>query len=183
MTGESRIVFHQHPIRPGSTETTLVELDDVTNALLRVENGCTGSIEASWAATGWTMDLSFEVTGTKGALAFSQERMNELLVWKPGQVGRAGFTRIETGPDHPPYGRFCPAAGYHLGFNDLKIIEVAELLEAYANGSKCARDFKEALAVQRIVEAIAKSAKSSDWQMVLDQNPINLTLFDGLDRG
>jgi len=166
VTGESRTVFHRRPIRPGSTETAPVEVDDVTNALLRFENGCTGSIEANWVATGRTMDLSFEVTGTKGALAFSQERMNELLVWKPGQAGRTGFTRIETGPDHPPYGRFCPAAGHHLGFNDLKIIEVAELLEAYANGGTCTPDFKEALAVQRTVEAIARSAKSSDWQMV-----------------
>lgn len=166
VTGESRTIFHERPIRAGSVEMASVEVDDVTNALLRFENGCTGSIEANWAATGRTMDLSFEVNGTKGAIAFSQERMNELLVWKSGEAGRAGFTRIEAGPDHPPYGQFCPAAGHHLGFNDLKVIEVAELLEAYANGGKCNPDFKEALAVQQTVEAIARSAKSSDWQVV-----------------
>jgi len=66
----------------------------------------------------------------------------------------------------PALWRFCPAASQHSGFNDLKIIEVAELLEAYANGCKCTPDFNKALAVQWTVEAIARSAKSSDWQIV-----------------
>ena len=56
------------------------------------------------------MDLSFEITGKKGAIAFTQESMNELLIAKAGAVnGRDGFTKIETGPAHPPYGNFCPA--------------------------------------------------------------------------
>ena len=38
---------------------------------------------------------------------------------------------MEAGPAHSPYGTFCPAPGHHLGFNDLKVIEVAELLAAY----------------------------------------------------
>jgi hypothetical protein len=67
------------------------------------------------------MDLSFEITGTKGAIRFSQERMNELLLYR-GDGAKSGFTRIETGPDHPPYGNFCPAPGHHIGFNDLKVI-------------------------------------------------------------
>ena len=62
--------------------------------------------------------------------------------------GRDGFTRIETGPEHPPYGNFCPAPGHHLGFNDLKIIEVAELLRAYSNKTKCFPDFEEALPIR-----------------------------------
>ena len=34
-------------------------------------------------------------------------------------------------PAHSPYGAFCPAPGHRLGFNDLKVIEVAELLAAH----------------------------------------------------
>jgi hypothetical protein len=40
--------------------------------------------------------------------------------------GRQGFRRIEAGPDHPPYGKFCVAPAHQLGFNDLKAIEVAD---------------------------------------------------------
>ncbi len=97
-----------------------------------------------------------------GALAFTQERMNELLLYG-GQVGRQGFRRIESGPAHPPYGRFCPAPGHHLGFNDLKVIEVAELLEAHAGGVPCMPDFREALAVQTTVDAIQAAAREGTW--------------------
>ena len=140
-------------------------VDDMTHALVEFASGVGGSFEANWAATGRTMDLSFEITGSKGAVVFSQERMNELLV-HGGTPGRTGFRRIEAGPAHPPYGRFCPAPGHHLGFNDLKVIEAAELLEAHATGGRCFPDFREALAVQRTVEAIQKSARGGAWETV-----------------
>ncbi len=160
VAGQSRTIHRTRPVMTGSLDRTPVVVDDMTHALLRFENGAEGSIEANWAATGRTMDLSWEITGTKGALAFSQERMNELLIHHAGGPGRNGFTKIEAGPAHPPYGTFCPAAGHHLGFNDLKVIEVAELLAAWASGGKCVTDFREAWQVQRCVEAIQQSARS-----------------------
>ena len=79
------------------------------------------------------MQHDFEVYGTKGALAFSQERFNELHFFSTAdRQGRQGFRRIEAGPDHPPYGLFCVAPGHQLGFNDLKAIEVAGFLDAIA---------------------------------------------------
>lgn len=163
VSAECRTIHATRPVRPGSHDRAPVEVDDMTHALLRFENGASGSLEANWAATGRTMDLSFEITGTEGAVAFSQERMNELLVWQPGPDGRTGFKRIESGPAHPPYGRFCPAPGHHLGFNDLKVIEVAELLEAFAGGGEGYPDFREAYEVQRTVDAMQHSAKGGGW--------------------
>ena len=112
-----------------------------------------------------TMDLSFEVTGTRGAVAFTQERMNELLVYS-GSGAVAGYKRIWAGPAHPPYDRFCPAPGHHLGFNDLKVIEVAELIEAHASGGTCTPDFREGWAVQKTVEAMQESSKAGLWVSV-----------------
>ncbi len=118
------------------------------------------------------MDLSFEVTGTRGAIAFSQERMNELLLANgDAPAGREGFRRIESGPDHPPYGNFCPAPGHHLGFNDLKVIEVAELLAAYAGGPPCGPDFREALEVQMVVEAMRRSSDTGSRTVAVTQAP------------
>jgi predicted dehydrogenase len=113
------------------------------------------------------MDLSFEITGTGGAVSFTQERMNELLLWS-GAPGRSGYTRIESGPAHPPYGRFCPAPGHHLGFNDLKVIEVAELLEAVAGGPPPFPGLREALAVQQTVEAMQRASTMRSWVRVPD---------------
>ncbi len=159
---DCRTIHATRPVAPGASERAPVEVDDMTHALLRFENGVSGSLEANWAATARTMDLSWEITGTKGALGFSQEQMNELLLWS-ATPGRSGYTRIEAGPAHPPYGAFCPAPGHHLGFNDLKVIEVAELLSAHAGGPACGPDFREAYEVQRAVEAMQQSHADRRW--------------------
>ena len=160
VTGKSRTIHKTRPISPGSVERTPVLVDDATFALVEFENGAVGTIEANWAASGRTMDLSWEITGTEGALVFSQERMNELLLCRGTGAGRtSGFTKIEAGPDHPPYGNFCPAPGHHLGFNDLKVIEVAQLIEAIADGVNPGPDFQEALEVQKVVSRIAASCQ------------------------
>lgn len=159
---DCRTVHAMRPTASGASERSPVEVDDMTHALIQFESGVNGSIEANWAATARTMDLSWEITGTKGALAFSQERMNELQHWS-GVPGRSGYTRIEAGPAHPPYGAFCPAPGHHLGFNDLKVIEVAELLAAHAGDKDCGPDFREAYEVQRTVEAMQTSHVERQW--------------------
>lgn len=159
---DCRTIHAERPTVPGSSERAPVEVDDMTHALLRFENGVSGSLEANWAATARTMDLSWEITGTKGAIAFSQENMNELLLYT-GQPGRSGYIRIESGPAHPPYDRFCPAPGHHLGFNDLKVIEVAELLIAHTGGEASSPDFREAYEVQKVVEAMQQSHVMRKW--------------------
>ena len=165
VSGDCRTIHAHRPVAGGGGGRRPVEVDDMTHALLRFESGVSGSIEANWAATGRTMDLSFEITGTGGAIRFTQERMNELHLYR--QDGpRSGFTRIEAGPEHQPYGQFCPAPGHQLGFNDLKVIEVAELLNAHATGQACSPDFREALEVQQVVEAIASSARARKWMPV-----------------
>lgn len=159
---DCRTIHATRPVAAGSPERAPVEVDDMTHALVRFENGASGSLEANWAATARTMDLSWEITGTKGAVAFGQENMNELLLWS-GAPGRSGYTRLEAGPAHPPYERFCPAPGHHLGFNDLKVIEVAELIEAHAGHGKTYPDFREAYEVQRAIEAMQRSSRSRQW--------------------
>ncbi|WP_377513054.1 Gfo/Idh/MocA family protein [Octadecabacter sp. R77987] len=159
---DCRTIHATRPKTLGASERTPVAVDDMTHALVRFANGVSGSIEANWAATARTMDLSWEITGTSGALAFGQEAMNELLIWSD-TGGRSGYKRIEAGPSHPPYGAFCPAPGHHLGFNDLKVIEVAELLSAHAGGVSCGPDFREAYEVQRTVEAMQHSHASRRW--------------------
>ena len=145
-----------------------VEVDDVGRAFLRFASGASGSIEGNWIATGRKMQHDFEVYGTKGALAFSQERFNELHFFSTADArGRQGFRRIETGPDHPPYGLFCVAAGHQLGFNDLKAIEVAGYLDAIAGRRAEPFNFRAGLRIQTLVETIQASSRAGVWKEVV----------------
>ena len=154
--------------RPDSTGgVRRVEVDDIGRAFLRFENGASGSIEANWVATGRKMQHDFEVFGSRGALAFSQERFNELHFFSvDDRRGRQGFRRIEAGPDHPPYGLFCVAAGHQLGFNDLKAIEVAGFLDAIAGLRPEPFNFRAGLRIQSLVEAIRESSRAATWKDV-----------------
>jgi predicted dehydrogenase len=149
-----------------------VEVDDIGRAFLRFASGATGSIEASWIATGRKMQHDFEVHGTKGALIFSQERFNELHLYSIGDAaGRRGFRRIEAGPEHEPYGLFCVAPGHQLGFNDLKAIEIARFIEAIAGTRSLPFDFRAGQRIQALVETIQRSARDGGWLTVAEAGP------------
>ena len=141
-----------------------VQVDDVSRAFLRFGNGAQGSIEGNWIATGRKMQHDFEVYGTDGALAFSQERFNELNFYAVSDgPGRQGFRRIEAAPDHAPYGDFCVAPGHQLGFNDLKSIEVAGFVRAISEDCLEPFNFRKGLGIQTLVETIHRSSEEGLW--------------------
>lgn len=164
--GQLATVHKQRPLPDGSGVKP-VSIDDEAQFLVRFANGATGSISTSWIASGRKMQLDFELYGTKGSLAFTQERFNELKLFKNGQPkGREGYTLITAGPDHPPYGAFCPAPGHQIGFNDLKVIEVKALIDAVCGHSQAYPDFHEAWQVEKVAEAVKQSAHEGRWVSV-----------------
>ena len=163
--GDCVTMINERPDGKGGSRK--IEVDDIGRAFLRFENGATGSIEGNWIATGRKMQHDFEVYGTKGALAFSQEHFNVLHVFSTAdRKGRQGFRRIEAGPDHAPYGLFCVAPGHQLGFNDLKTIEVAGYVEAIASKRPEPFNFRAGLRIQTLLETIQASSRSQTWMEV-----------------
>jgi len=158
------IVVGQRPLPDGSGKLVPVEVDDQAQMLVRFANGASGTIEASAVAAGRKMHLAFEITGSKGTLIFDQERMNELRLFRFAEdASRDGFKTILTSPKHPPYDRFCPAPGHGLGFNDLKVIEVAHLADAIASGTPLDPDFRAAWQIAEVVEAAIRSDAERKW--------------------
>jgi predicted dehydrogenase len=157
-------VVTSRPVAPGASERRAVLVDDIARLTVRFARGCRGSIEANWVATGRTMNLGFEISGTKGALVFNQEHLNALHYFKAGGDRRhRGFTRIEAGPAHDPYGLFCVAPGHQLGFNDLKTIEAADFLTAIAGGKAKGPDFREAWEIQKVIDTAIRSSQQKSW--------------------
>jgi predicted dehydrogenase len=162
--GHIETIVKERPAGPGGAGTRAVEVCDQARCLVRFAGGASGSIEASWVATGRKTQLDYEITGTKGSLAFTQERLNELKLYTLGQPGgREGYKTIVAGPDHPPYAAFCPAPGHQLGFNDTKTIEVRDLIVGLAGGGAPWPDFREAWEVQRVVDAVVGSSADGRW--------------------
>ncbi|NPD66144.1 Gfo/Idh/MocA family oxidoreductase [Lichenicola cladoniae] len=161
--GRLDTIHGERPLPDGSRRA--VGVDDQANMLVRFAGRpFTASISASWLASGRDMQLAFEISGTRGALSFTQERFNELRFYKTGQpTGRKGFTTINAGPAHGDYAAFCPAPGHQIGFNDLKTIEVRRLLDAVAGKAPSDADFGDALMITRVMEAVRLSSQRQRW--------------------
>ncbi|RMM51131.1 Gfo/Idh/MocA family protein [Pseudomonas corrugata] len=160
---DSQTVHNQRPASTGNPEQRTIAVDDQVHALLRFSSGARGTVSSSWLKHGRKNHLGFEISGTLGTLIFDQERLNELQV---SRVGQAGFQRLLAGPDLPGYAAFSPAAGHQLGYNELKTLEVQELIMTLADQGGSGTDFEEAWEVERLAAAIRLSAREQRWVQV-----------------
>jgi len=168
----SRVNGVVRTVHPRRTETATgkvrtVENEDLANALIEFASGVPGTMYISRVAAGYKCGLTVQVVGTRGTVEFNQERMNELRLYLADDAtGRRGFRTILAGPEHPDYGAFCPAPGHGLGINDLKVIEVRNLLRAIRTNTPASPDFAEGLRVQQVMTAIELAAASGSWTRV-----------------
>lgn len=159
--GHTTTVYNARPHCKGMKP---VSVEDHAVATLKFASGAVGSLEASWLSTGEKMQHDFAIYGTKGALKFTQDRLNELQYFNSSDPSELqGFKTIVAGPDHKPYDRFCVAPGHQLGFNDLKAIEIYGFIKAIAGLHPEPFNFQAGLRVQTLVETILKSSKQGGW--------------------
>ncbi len=150
--------------RPHAGGRRAVETSDIATALLRLPGGVAGAIHVSRTAWGRKGRLALQIFGSRGTIAFDQERFNEVQVYvADGPPADQGFRTVLMGPAHQPYDRFIVAAGHQMGFNDLKIIECRALLARLAGQPAPAIDFDEGLAIERAVHAIARASREGRW--------------------
>jgi predicted dehydrogenase len=141
-----------------------VENDDMCQFLVRYRSGAMGCVEASRIGTGRKLWLTYEIQGSKGALYYTQERMNELQLYRhTDRSAERGYKTIFIGPDHPNYAAFFPIAGIGLGYNDQKIVEGHDLVTAIASGQKAFPDFRFGLEINRVVDAVLRSVAERRW--------------------
>lgn len=160
LLADTQIIHATRPMPDGAGHGE-VENEDTATAILRFVSGAQGSISTSRSAWGRKNRLDWEVHGTKGMIAFAQERMNELQLYlNEGPRGEQGFRTILTGPDHSPFDAFVPAPGHQIGFLDLKTLEAGALLNRIASGSPAWPDFEAALEIEAIIHGIVDSART-----------------------
>lgn len=147
------------PLRP-------VTVDDAALFTARLGDGSvTGSFEATRFALGRKNAFQLEVNGTAGSVLFDFEEQNILRFYDAGDpTTEAGFRRIlVTEADHPYAGHWWPT-GHGLGYGDLFVNQVADFVQAIADGTPPSPSFAEALQVQRVLAAVHDSAADdSRW--------------------
>jgi predicted dehydrogenase len=164
----TRVMCHMarpYADRPGKEGARrAVETFDIASALLELAGGVSGVIALNRSAWGRKGRIALQIFGSKGTIAYDQERMNEFSLFvAEGRGTDQGFRTVLTGPAHVPYDRFIPAPGHGLGFNDLKIIECHELLNAITGKPARVIGFEAGLGIERVVHAMATSHAEGRW--------------------
>src|SRR5271166_2629420 len=176
VSAQSQIVFKERPIADQDTgysskaaadaKKRAVENEDQIQSLVKFESGAAGVIEASRICAGRVFGLFWEIAGTEGTIYNSGERFNELQVFRMGEEKRdRGFKTIYCGSQVPQFSGFFgfDFAGGGLGYFDVKVFEVHDLVQAIGRDEKCFPDFEFGARNQKILEAIDKSSSSGTW--------------------
>jgi predicted dehydrogenase len=147
------------------TERGPVTVDDAAVFLAKFASGALGVFEATRFATGRKNAIRIEINGSAGSLAFDFEEMNVLEFFdgtEPADI--AGFRRIlVTEPGHPYVAAWWPA-GHGLGYEHGFTHQVVDLVTAIAKDEDPAPSFADGLQVQRVLDAVERSAGNrSTW--------------------
>ncbi len=153
--------------QPGDP-TGEVTNEDYAAAMVRFANGARGTFESSRAIIGPESQMAFDVYGTKGALRWNLETMNEMQVFLVDEEGRAprGYTTVYAGDRYPYHGHFVPGDANAIGYEDLKVIENFEFLTAVATGEQHRPGFSEAVQYVSFQSAWLRSCESGAWETV-----------------
>ena len=144
-----------------------VTVDDDTNFLARFKNGSAGVFESSRFGGGRRNFNTFQICGSKGSLAFNQERMNELEFYDRTEPNeQQGFkTILVTEPNHPYTGAWWPP-GHIIGYEHLFVNAIHDFLTCLETETMPEPNFRDGVRNQSILDAVERSAKSGRWEKI-----------------
>jgi predicted dehydrogenase len=138
------------------------QVDDAIEAAVEFENGAVGTIESTRLALGRRNAFQWEINGSKGALAFDMERLNELQVFKADGDRARGFkTVLVTEADHPFMAHWWPP-GHIIGWGETFVHEIHHLLAAIADDGEVAphgATFEDGYRAAEVCDAIVASSR------------------------
>jgi predicted dehydrogenase len=141
-------------------------VDDCAAWLARFDSGSTGTFEVSRLAAGRRNQLSIEVNGTKGSIAFDWERSNELRHFSPDDpADRQGFRTILIGPANPGYVSAIPIAGIGVGFLETMVAQAADLVKTISGApvDSPLPTFRDGWRNCGLMDAILESSRKGSW--------------------
>lgn len=140
-----------------------ITADELDAGLLEFESGALGIIEASAISTGRKNSLAFEISGSRGSLAFNLEDLNHLQVYIDDGEEKdiPGFRNVSVTEFHHPYAQMAWAPGHNVGWETAIIHELFHFVDAVANDKPVGPDaatFEDGYKVQYLMEALKESS-------------------------
>jgi predicted dehydrogenase len=152
--------------RPGDPRRPVTN-EDYAAMLCEFASGARGTFEASRTILGPESQMAFDAYGTRGAVGWNLERINELRCYRASNERGSGYTTVLGGERFGHHGAFVPGSGNPIGFEDLVAIEDYEFCAAVVEGRPYDPGFDQALAWAEVQHALLRSAQSGRWEDVV----------------
>ena len=150
--------------QPGDP-TGEVTNEDYVGTMVKFANGARGTLEISRSIFGPKVENRFEIYGTKGAIKWNFETMDEMEIYLPdGDVGHDGWTRILASPELPFYEQYQPGPANNMSYDDLKVTEAYHFLKSVTGGEQLEPSFKSAYEFAQVHDACMRSWDSGVWE-------------------
>jgi predicted dehydrogenase len=154
----------EDPRRPVTNE-------DYAGMLVEFASGARGTFEASRTIIGPESQMAFDAYGTRGAVGWNFEQLNELRLYRATEDRGSGYTTVLGGERFGHHAAFVPGSGNPIGFEDLIVIEDYEFCRAVAERRPYEPGFDQALAWASVHDALLRSVDSGGWEDVILLNP------------
>ncbi len=144
-----------------------VGIDDASAFLARFANGSLATFEATRYARGHKALYTFEINGEHASIVWDLHDLHRLQYFDHRDEGRVrGWRSLHiTDGDHP-YMSHWWVPGLQIGYEHTFIHQVADFLMSLESGTPAAPTFRDALATDRVTDAVLESARSRQWKTV-----------------
>jgi len=144
-----------------------VGIDDASAFLAKFANGALATFEATRYARGHKALYTFEINGEHASIFWDLHDLHRLQYFDHRDQGIVrGWRSIHiTDRDHP-YMAHWWVPGLQIGYEHTFVHQFADFLQAVAAHKPCAPTFRDALATDRVTDAVLASAKSRQWERV-----------------
>jgi len=144
-----------------------VGIDDASAFLARFANGALGTFEATRYARGHKALYTFEINGEQASLIWDLADLHRLQYFEHRDDGRLrGWRSLHVTDGDHPYMKQWWVPGLQIGYEHTFIHQVADFLAGLASGAPAAPTFRDALATDRVTDAVLDSARSRQWRRV-----------------
>jgi predicted dehydrogenase len=164
-------------------EMAPVENEDYVSSLVRFADGARGTLENSRVCVGPHVRMSFEVNGSRGALSWDFQRLNELELYRADATGERGYRTVFAAPGMGDFGNFQPGAGISMGYDDFKVTEAHKFLSSIADGRQREPGIREISSAMRVVGAMDRSCETGLWEAISGERPASRAPAGDRGRG
>jgi predicted dehydrogenase len=143
-----------------------VGIDDACTFFCRFGNDSIGNFESTRYARGHKALFTFEVNGENASIAWDLHDLHRLAWFDHNDEGKVRGWRSIHVSDHggeQPYMEKWWVPGLQIGYAESFVHQIADFLDGMAKGEPAGPTFRDAVATQKVCDAVLESGRTGQW--------------------